>query len=97
MKKPRIEIIKNGSINGKIVLLAITAIILLIYIAGFWVAAIKSGLKDYGHQLLEFYGLSASLFWLKQIGKPGVTAVAGAIVNKINGKTKVVKEEEGDA
>ncbi len=96
MKKRRIEIIKNGSINGKIVALAITAIVLLIYITGFWVAAIKSGLKDYGHQILEFYGLSIGLFWLKQIGKPGVTAVASAIVNKINKKNGEIPEEEGD-
>ena len=92
------QIMKDGSINGKLVALSLTYAILAIYILGFWVAAIKEGLKDYGNQLLEYYAISVGPYWLKQIGKAmGITQTAGAIVNKINSKAMVVKEEEGDA
>ena len=93
----KIEFIKGGSINGKIVALGLTITVVLMFIAGFILEGVKEGLEAYGARIVEFYGISISVYFFQRVARPGVTAVAKAIAKKLNGKAKVVPEEEGDA
>ena len=97
MKKIGFQIMKDGSINGKLVALGLTALMVLIFIAGFWIEKIEDGIVAYGNRIVEFYGISIGIYFLQKISRPGITAVASAIVKKINGKPRVIPEEEGDA
>jgi len=96
MKRIGFQIMKDGSINGKLVALGLTGLMVLIFIAGFWIRAVKDGIVAYGVRMVEFYGLSIGVYFLQKITKPGITAVAGAIVKKLNGKSGEIPEEEGD-
>lgn len=98
MKKIGFEIIRHGSINGKIVALLITAFVFLFYFLGAWVKGLHDAAEDYGSRLNEAYAISLGAFFLKQVSQPAAQAIAKAISIKINGKkTGEIPEEEGDA
>jgi multidrug efflux pump subunit AcrB len=95
MKKPKIQLIKDGSINGKVVLLILTAIMVLMYcVLGPLFKSVKDALVAYGSQLNAFFGISAGLFWTKQAMQPAIRVVGNALAKKFAGE---IPEEDGDA
>ena len=98
MKKLGFEIIRHGSVNGKIVALLITVFIFLFYLLGAWIKGLHDAAVDYGSRLNEAYAIAIGAFFLKQVGQPAAQAIAKAISYKIKGKkTGEIPEEEGDA